>query len=105
MEYCSELVLGEMETELVKCQSVSIMERHRRNFSILMTNYNDIDIIGCNKEHNEIHIFRHRKFSNCLGIVSQPEYVSRPNTPNELFAHILNIDCFEKLMNKYFERN
>ena len=99
IEYHSELILGEVETELIKNKTVSITDRHRRNFSIPISNYdnNDIDIIGCDMDHNEIHIFSNRKFPNCLGIVSQPEYVSGPNRPNKVFDHILNINPFEIL--------
>ena len=99
------LVTGRIDTYFKDSNAGAVRDRHRRDFTIPIcgNEKKDIEIIGCDSQHREIHLFRPVKYPYCLGAVSQPEYTSRPYSPNLLFSHLLNLNIEEELLNSVYE--
>ena len=104
-EKTDRLVTGRIDTHLKDSVTGAIRDRHRRDFTIPMRGNEgkEIEIIGCDSQHREIHLFRPVKYPHCIGAVSQPEYTSRPYSPNLLFAHLLNLKIEEELQDSAYE--
>lgn len=104
-ERTDKLVTGRIDTYLKNSITGAVQDRHRRNFTIPMCRNEgkSIEIIGCDSQHKEIHLFRPVDFPYCIGAVSQPEYTSRPYSPNLLFSHLLNLKIEEVLQDSTYE--
>ncbi|MBO4864017.1 MAG: hypothetical protein J5517_06610 [Eubacterium sp.] len=104
-ERTDRLVIGKIDTYLKDSAVGTVRDRHRRDFTIPICENKgeNIEIIGCDSQHREIHLFRPKKYPYCIGVVSQPEYTSRPNSPNLLFSHLLNLNIEEELQDIAYE--
>ncbi len=104
-ERTGRLVTGRIDTYLKNSAAGAVRDRHRRDFTIPICGNEgkDIEIIGCDSQHREIHLFRPVKYPYCIGAVSQPEYTSRPYSPNLLFSHLLNLNIEEELQDSAYE--